>query len=84
MTFLAEQADDAIPAASKGGHCGRAISVEPDISKVSNAVTSVEDVDAAEKETSNTAEIAPRPWRPRGVRAGRRLKKRYGVSAGIG
>lgn len=37
-----------------------------------------------DEEISTTADIAPpRPWRPRGVRAGRRLKKRYGVSAVI-
>ena len=38
-------------------------------------------VNVAEEQTPTSAELpTPRPWRPRGVRAGRRHKKRHGVS----
>ena len=38
-------------------------------------------VNVTEDKLSTSAELpTPRPWRPRGVRAGRRHKKRYGVS----
>lgn len=40
-----------------------------------------DNMDVADEGTTNLAEVATtRPWRPRGVRAGRRLKKRQGVS----
>ena len=38
-------------------------------------------VKVVEEKVSTSAELpTPRPWRPRGVRAGRRHKKRCGVS----
>ncbi|KAL3160126.1 hypothetical protein ABBQ32_010900 [Trebouxia sp. C0010 RCD-2024] len=38
-----------------------------------------DNMDVADEGTTNLAEVATtRPWRPRGVRAGRRLKKRQG------
>lgn len=85
MTFLTAQSDVAALVASDGRHSGHGIPAESGSSGVPAAGTDVGDnVDVAEEGTTTPAETATtRPWRPRGVRAGRRLKKRQGVSVGL-
>ena len=81
MTLLPTSQPDVIAlATSDGRHSGYAMPVEAGRSEAPAEDT----VNVVEAGTSTIAELpAHRPWRPRGVRAGRRHKKRYGVSLAV-